>query len=196
MRPLHRVLFGLLILIALIAGFSLGHILHPTEEPTELVLAPAAPKPPADMTHLLDQPRPGFSLPDLQNRTRDLSEWDGKTLLINFWATWCAPCREEIPLFQRLRDEYGADRFEVIGVALDLPDLVAEFQAEYDVTYPMLYGQSKASDIMKQYGNQAGTLPYSILVDGSGIIRKIHDRRLHEPQLRDWLTELLIQNNK
>lgn len=111
--------------------------------------------------------RPDFTLSDLQGTPRQLSEWDNKILLLNFWATWCPPCRREIPDFIELRDELQARKqpFEVIGIAIDQAEPVQHFIEEIGVEYPILFAELEGLDIMRDYGNRLTTLPYTVIID-------------------------------
>lgn len=135
--------------------------------------------------------RPDLTLPDLQEQPRSLSEWDGKLIVLNFWATWCPPCVEEMPLFQALQDEYAERGVQFIGVAVDRPDAVAEFVAEHDIRYPILYGRQAAMSAGQDFGNQAGTLPWTVIIDQSGHIRQVFDREVEREQIEPVLVELL-----
>ena len=117
--------------------------------------------------------RPEFSLPDMEGNQRQLSEWNGKVLVINFWATWCPPCRKETPAFVELQEKYGAQGLQFIGVAIDEKDNVQDFADTYGVNYPMLLGDLEAINTSKQYGNRFGTLPYTVIVDRKGKINFI-----------------------
>ncbi|GMR21127.1 MAG: TlpA disulfide reductase family protein [Gammaproteobacteria bacterium] len=116
-----------------------------------------------------------FTLPDLQGNSRSLSEWQGKVILLNFWATWCAPCREEVPLFVALQNQYSVKGLQVIGVAMDSKSAVAKFAREFNINYPLLIGNENLIPLMEQYGNPYGSLPFSVLMrtDGSIVHRKI-----------------------
>jgi thiol-disulfide isomerase/thioredoxin len=105
------------------------------------------------------------------DQTRSIDEWDGKVLLINFWATWCPPCKREIPDFIKVREQLGADNFEVIGIAIDTRNAVSDYADSMAIPYPILYGEREASRISTDYGNRMGGLPYSVLIDRQGIIR-------------------------
>ena len=118
----------------------------------------------------IGKPRPDFSLVDLQGKKHDIKEWDGKVLVINFWATWCPPCRKEMPAFVSLQEKYGARGLQFVGVAVDTPQNVTDFADTYGVNYPMLVGELKAIDIGKLYGNRFGALPYTVIIDRSGKI--------------------------
>lgn len=120
---------------------------------------------------LIGTHRADFSLNDLQGRQRSISEWDGQVLLINFWATWCPPCRREIPALSRLHRELSDSGFSVLGAAMDNLDKVRNYVQEYDVPYPNLAGNTEVS---AQLGNITGSLPYTVIIDRDGIIRYIH----------------------
>lgn len=111
--------------------------------------------------------RPEFVLNDLSGAPRRLSEWDGKVILLNFWATWCPPCRTEMPDFVELREELHAQgrAFEVIGVAIDQAEPVEDFVNEIAAEYPILLAELEGLKIMREYGNQLTTLPYTVIID-------------------------------
>lgn len=141
---------------------------------------------------MIGRQRPAFTLPDLENRPRGIAEWDGHPLLINFWATWCAPCRKEIPVFIKARERYAPQGLEIIGIAIDLPDMVREYAGEMGINYPLLYGQENAVDINYRYGNQTGGLPYSVFIDAQGVIRHLHAKgALDEAELETLLAPLI-----
>ena len=111
-----------------------------------------------------------FSLQDLDGNTRSISEWSDRRVLINFWATWCAPCKKEMPMLQTMhlnKEEYG---IQIIGIAVDHNEPVRDFINEYGIEFPILIGQSKAYEIMQQLGNTATTLPYTVVVEPDGLI--------------------------
>lgn len=137
------------------------------------------------------QTRPAFELPGLDGNTHHVSEWDGQVVLINFWATWCAPCREEMPMLDELHDEYGEQGFSVVGVALDNPGAVQSFVREIGVDYPILIGNAAGDDIARRYGNTQGVLPYSVLIGRDGTIEETLLGALHRDDLLPLLTEHL-----
>jgi len=135
--------------------------------------------------------RPEFSLPDIEGEQHKLSDWDGKVLIINFWATWCPPCRKETPMFVALQEQYGEQGLQFIGVAIDEKDNVIDFADTYGVNYPMLLGDLEAINISKQYGNRFGTLPYTVIVDRQGKITFIQRGELHKETAEKEIKALL-----
>jgi len=128
---------------------------------------------------------------DLEGKTRRLAEWRGKVVLCNFWATWCAPCREEIPMLVALSKEMASKGVEIVGIALDSDVKVVEFAKDYEVTYPVLIAGPDGIDLMRATGNQLGGLPFTAFLDRRG--RIVHRKlgALKETQVRDWLAEML-----
>ena len=112
-----------------------------------------------------------FILKDLNGDQSDLIEMhQSKFLIINFWATWCAPCRKEMPLLNNYHLTKSEDYPNVIGIAIDELDQVNNFVAELGIDFPILVGQSEAYDLMESLGNTILTLPYTILVNQEGMI--------------------------
>jgi peroxiredoxin len=177
---------GVLALIAGAAGYWFSSAAQQEE-----TAASAELKRPAVQQDLLGSTRPGFVLPDLAGEPQDLSQWDGQVVLVNFWATWCPPCRKEMPAFMELREQYNAAGFEIVGVAIDDREMVRDFVEELGVNYPIVHGSSDAAEVSKQYGNRLGALPYSVLVDREGTIRFIKPGELHKEELEAELTKLL-----
>lgn len=115
--------------------------------------------------------RHDFSLPDLNGQEQAFSQWNNKVVLLNFWATWCPPCRREMPDFVEVYEQYKDKDFIVVGVGTDNQEKIAEFIKQLDVNYPILVGGRSAMEVSYQYGNHSGALPYSIIIDKQGIIR-------------------------
>lgn len=111
-----------------------------------------------------------FTLPDLEGNNRSLSEWRGKVILLNFWATWCPPCREEIPLFISLQKKHQADNLQVIGVAIDSLKAVKVFHQSARINYQILIGEDLSMPLVAQYGNRMESLPYTVIIDRTGSI--------------------------
>jgi len=116
--------------------------------------------------------RPAYTLDTVDNQTLSAAAWDGKVVLVDFWASWCIPCRKEMPEFNRLRAEYADQGFEVVGIAADELEKVQEFLSEVSVSFPIVYGDvSDVMDISEQYGNDYGGLPFSAFIDRDGNVR-------------------------
>lgn len=124
-------------------------------------------------TRYLGQTAPGFSLPDLQGKMRDVKDWRGKIVVLNFWASWCGPCRKEIPMFNAVQKEYGTDDVQFVGLAVDNIPAIRKFMDSVPIHYPVLVGGMDALDLVSQYGNVHGTLPYTVFIDRKGKIAVI-----------------------
>jgi thiol-disulfide isomerase/thioredoxin len=107
-------------------------------------------------------------LPDMNGKLRALEQWRGKVLVVNFWATWCGPCREEIPAFIKVQDKLGAKGLQIIGIAVDQQDKVRPYAAEMKINYPILVGDLEAIDLARQAGNRLGGLPFTVVFDRQG----------------------------
>jgi len=109
-----------------------------------------------------------IKLPDLNGNRQSLTQWQGKLLLVNFWATWCPPCREEIPIFLSLRKTHLDHGFEVVGISIDSVQKVLEFRDSIGIDYPLLDGEKNGMSLMVTLGNRLGALPYSVLFGRNG----------------------------
>ena len=118
---------------------------------------------------------PEFKLADSDGTLRSLKDdWKGKALIVNFWATWCAPCRREIPLLKQLAADRAKDNFQVVGIAIDFRDKVLEYAKEMQIDYPMLIGEQDALDAAAAFGVDAVGLPFTIFTDTSGRVIALH----------------------
>lgn len=132
-----------------------------------------------------------FTLPDLDGNDRELSEWDGDLVVLNFWATWCPPCKKEMPLFQETWEEHRDAGFNIVAVAVDEHSATQHFVDEFGIEFPILIGQDEAVEVGRQYGNRIGALPYTVLIDRDGIIRDTHRGEVEEADLQAWLDAYL-----
>src|SRR5687767_5345616 len=96
------------------------------------------------------------TLPDLDGVPQALAQWRGKVVVVNFWATWCAPCREEIPLLVKLQARHRDRGLQLVGIAIDRPDKVRPYAKEMGMNFPILIGNLEAVDLAKVLGNRAG----------------------------------------
>jgi thiol-disulfide isomerase/thioredoxin len=139
---------------------------------------PAPPMPSAKLVATV----PSFSLADREGRMRTLADWKGKALIVNFWATWCAPCRKEIPLLQKLQRDHEGEGFQVVGVAVDFRDKVLAYADEMKIDYPLLIGEQEAMDAAAAFGVEAVGFPFTIFTDTGGRIVAAHMGELTQPQ--------------
>lgn len=137
------------------------------------------------------QLRPAFELPDVDGNLQAISRWDGKVIAINFWATWCAPCRKEIPEFIALQREFGQDGLQFIGIAIDEADAVREYAAELVINYPLLIGEADAIEVGQAYGNVIGGLPFTAVIDRQGHIVLRKQGVLHRAEAEQLIRQLL-----
>jgi len=128
---------------------------------------------------------------DLRGQPQALSQWRGKVLVLNFWASWCAPCREEMPDFDALRRQYQGRGVEFVGIAIDNEQNVAQFLQTMPVSYPILIGEGAALTLARQLGNNSGALPYTLVIDSGGNIALSHLGLLPREQLDKALQGLL-----
>lgn len=133
----------------------------------------------------------GISLPDTKGVEHPLAQWKGKVVVVNFWATWCVPCREEMPQFVRAQQELGARGVQFVGIAIDQPDKIDAFAAELGLNYPALVGGYGAIELSKAMGNRLGALPFTVIVDRAGRVAQTQLGPLKEPNLRSILAQLL-----
>ena len=122
------------------------------------------------------------TLPDLSGKPQKLSQWQGKPLIINFWATWCAPCIEEMPGLAALQAEVAP--VQIIGIGVDTQENIAQFAEKMHIYYPLYVAGTGAIDLMRQFGNSAGGLPFTVLVGLDGKVKKVYLGRLNFEALR------------
>ena len=114
------------------------------------------------------------SLPDTQNHSQPLAQWKGKILLVNFWATWCHPCVQEMPALSELQTKGKIGNLQIIGIGIDTPDNIGQFAAKYKIGYPLYVGGVDASELMRKLGDGAGGLPFSLLIGPDGQVKKTY----------------------
>ncbi|HTP39934.1 MAG TPA: TlpA disulfide reductase family protein [Steroidobacteraceae bacterium] len=124
---------------------------------------------------------PDIHLNDLSGKSHALKEYSGHPLIVNFWATWCAPCRREIPLLAELRASNAASRLEVLGIAVDFKDSVSEFLKKTPIDYPLLVGEDDGLDAAQKFGMEL-VLPFSVFADSSGRIVAVKVGELHREE--------------
>jgi len=141
---------------------------------------------------MIGQPRPDFALKDISDNQHDIKEWNGKVILLNFWATWCPPCRHEIPGFIKMYNKYKTKGFTIVGIALDTKQNAIDFLDPMGINYPVLVAEKQGLSLMTQkYGNDLGVLPYSVIIDRKGIIRHTVAHAMTEKQAEQLIQPLL-----
>jgi peroxiredoxin len=138
-----------------------------------------------------DTRAPSFTLPDLEGASHRLSQWKGEVVLLNFWAPWCPPCREEVPAFIELQQKYAAQGFTVVGITVDTRKNAQTFADTMGVNYPVLVAEEEGIALAKQYGNKVGALPYSVLIDRQGNIVFTHRNELTREEAEKALKGVL-----
>ncbi len=138
---------------------------------------------------------PEFAYPDLQGRLRHGSEWRGNILVLNFWAAWCPPCREETPLFVDLQEQYARDNVRFVGIAIDDREPVADFADTYGVEYPILLGDLEAVALSHRLGNRNDALPYTVVAEPGGRILARFTGGVSREQIEPVIRQA-IENNR
>ncbi|HEY0230171.1 MAG TPA: TlpA disulfide reductase family protein [Dokdonella sp.] len=136
--------------------------------------------------------RTDFQRSDLKGIPRKLSEWDGKLIVLNFWASWCGPCREEMPLLERSQQRYAAKGVQIIGIAADTDAATQAFLKQSPVTYPVLVDDpQRGDDLSFDYGNTRSVLPYTVLIGRDGRVLAQHFGEFSQTSLERWLAPYL-----
>jgi thiol-disulfide isomerase/thioredoxin len=161
-------LFGVIAVLSIAAGIYIGMRQMAPEKPQANA---------ADRLFAL-------SLPNAANQPQALSQWRGKTLLVNFWATWCAPCVDEMPELSALQGEIASRNMQIIGIGIDSADNVRSFAQKYAIAYPLYVGGIAGTELTRQFGNQTGGLPFTVLIQPDGQISKTYIGRLKLEELR------------
>jgi thiol-disulfide isomerase/thioredoxin len=127
---------------------------------------------------------------DTDGRSQSLSQWRGKPLIINFWATWCAPCVEEMPELSALQAEIAPQNIHIIGIGVDSASNILQFSSKYKINYPLYTASMNGIDLSRQFGNRTGGLPFTVLLGSDGQIKKTYLGRLQIADLRKDLASL------
>ncbi|NOT13058.1 MAG: TlpA family protein disulfide reductase [Methylococcaceae bacterium] len=138
-------------------------------------------------------PLPAFNLSDLSGKQHDISEWKGKILIINFWATWCPPCKKEIPEFIALQNDYSDQGLQFIGVAIDNRNDVNEFLTTIKINYPILIAEDEGIALINKLGDTSGTVPFTVVVDPDGQIIYRHPGNFSKNQIMALVGPLLTK---
>lgn len=134
---------------------------------------------------------PEFSLPGTKGGQLKLSDYKGKLILLNFWASWCPPCRAEIPGFIKIQNVYKDKSFTFLGIAVEDKNAADKYATEIGINYPTSYGLEDALKVAEKYGNPDGGLPYSILISPEQKILGIYSGFLSEDRLKNMIEKNL-----
>ncbi len=172
----NALIFAIVMLLAAVSGYALQNYLgeRDTGSTTERIT------------------RPEFAMLDLDGKQHNISDWDGQVILLNFWATWCPPCLEEIPAFIELQEAYADQGLQILGVAVDDEAAVRAFADGMDFNYPVLPGETDAIALSQRYGNKLGVLPYSVFINRNREISHVIQGELSKHKAENILEELGI----
>ncbi|MFL6674062.1 MAG: TlpA family protein disulfide reductase [Massilia sp.] len=168
-----------------VMGALVGINEKPPAGPVTTAIAPTGGAPHTVVSELYAQ-----SLNDISGKPQALSQWKGKPLLVNFWATWCGPCVQEMPELSQLAAGEAGKRFNVIGIGIDSPSNIAQFAAKYKISYPLYVAGMGGTELSRGFGNSAGGLPYTVLIGADGQVRKTYLGRLKFEELQKDLAKL------
>lgn len=124
---------------------------------------------------------PDFSMPDVHGAVHKLSDWHGRPLMVNFWATWCDPCRREIPLLKSLRHERSSQSLEIVGIAVDFRDAVIPYARSAGIDYPVLVGEKDGMAAIDAFGMET-VFPFTVFADDKGQIFTVKIGELHRDE--------------
>lgn len=178
-----------ILIAAAAAGFGVYQWMQPNRN-AQLAQEQATPEQAPAMT---PQQAMSVSMNDLDGAPHTLADWHGKVMLVNFWATWCPPCREEIPLLVKLQAKYAARGLQIVGIATDetSEDSVRTFTRRMLVNYPILMGNEQVEQMVAGLGGDLIGLPYTVLVNRQGQIIRLHPGQLHPGETEKWISEAL-----
>ena len=124
-------------------------------------------------------------------KTVDTENWQGKVLVVNFWASWCPPCVEEMPALDRLQQEFLQQNVLFVGIGIDSPSNIREFLSKTPVNYPIVIGGLEGSNLSKQLGNSQGALPYTIIINAKGKASYSKLGKISEDEVRSAIKSAL-----
>jgi thiol-disulfide isomerase/thioredoxin len=141
-------------------------------------------------SNLSSAPLYAADLPDISGKMQNLGQYQNKIIIVNFWATWCPPCKEEMPELIALQASYQDKNVIVLGIAIDDPVMVAEYLKAAPVNYPVFADESKGSLLGDQLGNDKGVLPYTVIIGADGKVVNTHFGRINKSILEAAITPL------
>lgn len=136
------------------------------------------------------------SLPDASGKPHALAQYSNQLLIVNFWATWCKPCVQEMPELSELQNELKSKRVQILGLGIDSPSNITEFTQKYPVSYPIFVAGLDGSELSRQLGNQAGGLPFTVMLDAQGKLVKTYLGRLKMQELKADIAKYSAEKSK
>ncbi|HEY5758014.1 MAG TPA: TlpA disulfide reductase family protein [Steroidobacter sp.] len=196
MKPIGYVVVAV---IAAAAGFGIYQFaLAPKAgvEPTVNVTLPSdAPSADESDADGLPDTLPDFTLANLEGQPQSIRSWTGKSMIVNFWATWCAPCRREIPLLKKIQAEHGAEGFQIVGVAVDFRDDVLKYAKEIGIDYPLLIGEQDGLEAVTKFGQGSLGFPFTVFTDNQQRLVLFHLGEIHPNQAEVMLAAVRKVNS-
>lgn len=169
-------IYGLVVLLIVLSGLALRHF----------VLTPAGGR-----SDLSTQTFFAAAFSDADGRMQPMVQWQGQAIVVNFWATWCPPCLEEMPELSRMHSQYRQQGLVVLGISSDEPGKIREFAAKTPVSYPLLSGELAAMPLSESLGNNKGILPYTVIIAPNGSIAKTYFGLVNQTLLEQTFLPLL-----
>ncbi len=178
--------YGRLLIVLVLSVLSGWFLFHKTLETNEPEAKKVASATSVDKNVLMNA-----SFTDINGQQQALRQWQGKIIVLNFWATWCPPCREEMPELSAMQDQYKKQNIVIIGLSTDDLNKTKDFIKSAPVNYPILAGDMEAMSLAETLGNNRGILPYTVIVDANGTIVKAFFGRVNQALLEKTILPLL-----
>jgi len=160
--------------------------------PTLTPTSPIPTAPPAKNAKNIWKIKP-IELPTTKGNTRSLSDWKGKVILLNFWASWCAPCQFEIPRFVKYQNKYAEKGLQIVGIGLDKQDKLKNVERSLEINYPtMVISQGKGASLLELFGDNQHIVPYTVVINKDGTIVYTHQGSLENEDFNDYIRPLLL----
>lgn len=196
MKPSRILLHSLIAVVAAAAGYAIYATFAPKPPvPATVISTPAADAQQASAAPGIPDVLPDFTLEDRAGDKRSIRSWTGKSMVVNFWATWCAPCRREIPLLKELQKAHGNAGFQVVGVAVDFRDDVLKYAQEISMDYPILIGEEDGLEAVTKFGMGSLGFPFTVFTDNQQRIVATHVGELKKAQSEVLIGAVTRVNN-
>lgn len=197
MKPIGYIAVAVL---AAAAGFGIYQFgiaprVNTEQASTENALSPPAETQADASADGLPETLPDFTLANLDGQPQSIRSWEGKSMIVNFWATWCAPCRREIPLLRKIQSEHGPEGFQVVGVAVDFRDDVLKYAKDIGIDYPLLIGEQDGMDAVIKFGRGSLGFPFTVFTDNQQRLVLFHLGEIHPPQAEVMLAAVRKVNS-